>query len=141
MPQKIQPIGLWGVAKQPGHRPSGTTAAQLCRTQRSPIPIPSWDRGGEELKQCVNQCESHGERTHRPCQPRSRTSAHPTDSSPLFPCPFCHNPTLQHYRLPSVTTTVTKQNIQGELPRILLKRTSENAQKAKFAEYLFYEVG
>jgi hypothetical protein len=26
----------------------------------------------------------------------------------LFSCLFCHNPTLQHYRLPAVTTNVTK---------------------------------
>jgi hypothetical protein len=29
----------------------------------------------------------------------------------------------------------------GEVRRILLKRTSENAQKAKFAEFLFSDVG
>jgi hypothetical protein len=29
----------------------------------------------------------------------------------------------------------------GEVRRILLKRTSENAQKAKFAEFLFPDVG
>src|SRR5215213_3314815 len=86
--------------------------------------FPHWDRGSEEIKQYVNQCESHGERTHRPCQPRSRTSAHPTDSSPPFACSFRHNSTLQHRRLSSVTATVTKPS--GE-------RTSENAQKAKFA--------
>jgi hypothetical protein len=28
--------------------------------------------------------------------------AHPTDSSTLFPCAFCHNSTLQHNRLLSV---------------------------------------
>jgi DNA invertase Pin-like site-specific DNA recombinase len=27
----------------------------------------------------------------------------------LLTCPFCHNPTLQHYRLPSVTTNVTRE--------------------------------
>src|SRR5919107_1398727 len=80
--------------------------------------FPHWDRGSEEIKQYVKQCESHGERTHRPCQPRSRTSAHPTDSSPLFACSFRHNATLQHRRLSSVTATVTKPS--G-------KRTSENS--------------
>src|SRR5215203_1121330 len=34
---------------------------------------------------------------------------HPTYSSALFPCPFSHNTTLQHDRLPSVTTTVTSR--------------------------------
>ena len=36
--------------------------------------------------------------------------AHPTDSSPLFLCPFCHNLSLQHYRLLNVTTNVTRPN-------------------------------
>src|SRR5215218_1471459 len=48
------------------------------------------------------------------------------DSSSLSPCPLCHNPTLQHYRLPSVTANVTKQNIQGELRRMPLPRTPVN---------------
>jgi hypothetical protein len=30
---------------------------------------------------------------------------------------------------------------EGEVRRILLKRTSENPQKANFREFLFYEVG
>src|SRR5215204_3400942 len=55
--------------------------------------------------------------------------AHPTVSSTVLSCPFSHNATLQHYRLPSVTTTVTEPS--GE-------RTSENPQKAKFAEFLFH---
>jgi hypothetical protein len=45
--------------------------------------------------------------------------AYPIDSSTLFPCPICHNPTLQHYRLPSVTRW------SGE-------RTSENSVMRKF---------
>ena len=31
-----------------------------------------------------------------------------TAISILLSCPFCHNPTLQHYRLPTVTTNVTR---------------------------------
>jgi hypothetical protein len=52
--------------------------------------------------------QAHG--TQRPSDPSGDAVAHPTDSSPLilFSCPFCHNPTLQHYRLQSVTTTVTR---------------------------------
>ena len=34
--------------------------------------------------------------------------ARPADNSTLFLCPFRHNATLQHYRLSSVTTTVTR---------------------------------
>src|SRR5215217_1086800 len=52
--------------------------------------------------------------------------AHSTDSSTLFPCPFCHDTTLQHDRLPSVPTTVTKEKIQCELPRISIPRTTVN---------------
>jgi hypothetical protein len=40
----------------------------------------------------------------RPGQPCGGTAAHPTDFLPVFPCPFCHNPTLQRYRLPNVTS-------------------------------------
>ena len=36
--------------------------------------------------------------------------AHPTVYSTLLSWPFRHNPTLQHYRLPTVTTTVTREN-------------------------------
>src|SRR5215208_8033247 len=79
-------------------------------------------------KEEAERCERQRQRTHRPREPRSRVAAHPTASSTLFPCPFCHNTTLQHDRLPSVTATVTKPS--GE-------RTSENPQKAKFAEFLF----
>src|SRR5215211_2341977 len=94
--------------------------------------FPHWDPGREEIKQYVKQCESHGERTHRPCQPRSRTSAHPTDSSPLSACSFRHNSTLQHRRLSSVTTNVTKQKIQDELWRMPKRRSSQNSYSTKF---------
>src|SRR5215218_3343966 len=79
----------------------------------------------EEDAEC---CECQGERTHRPSQPRGGAALHPTNFSTLFPCPFCHNTTLQQDRLPSVTRW------SGE-------RTSENAQKAKFAESQFSDVG
>jgi hypothetical protein len=53
--------------------------------------------------------------------------AHPTDASdPISSCPFCHNPTLQHYRLPSVTATVTKwrkRNFSSELRRGKVRST------------------
>ena len=32
------------------------------------------------------------------------------DTSTLFHCPLCHNTTLQHHRLPSVTTNVTRRH-------------------------------
>src|SRR5215203_4170606 len=67
-------------------------------------------------------------------QPRGDASAHLTDPSTLFPCPFCHNHTLQHYRLPSVTTTVTKQKIQHELRRIPKRRTSQNTYSTHSGE-------
>ena len=37
------------------------------------------------------------------------TGTHPSGSSTLFLCPFSHDPTLQHNRLPSVTRTVTTE--------------------------------
>src|SRR5215204_2447738 len=39
-----------------------------------------------------------------------RWRAHPIVSSPLLHCPFHHNTTLQHYRLQSVTTNVTRRS-------------------------------
>jgi hypothetical protein len=49
----------------------------------------------------------------RSVQAGQEAGAHPTDFSTLFPCPFYHNTTLQHYRLLSVTTTVTKFTFTG----------------------------
>src|SRR5215208_6497221 len=70
--------------------------------------------------------QHHGECPQRPSEPCGDAGAHPTQSSHPFLCPFCHNTTLQHYRLPSVTATVTNEKIQGELPRIPILRTRVN---------------
>ena len=43
-------------------------------------------------------------------QPCGKAGAHITCPPLLFPCPFCHNTTLQQYRLPSVTKTVTESS-------------------------------
>src|SRR5215203_5405261 len=48
---------------------------------------------------------------------------------PSYLHPICHNFTLQHDRLQSVTTTATKQKIQGELRRIPIPRTRVNKAK------------
>src|SRR5215210_2510602 len=76
-------------------------------------------RVGEEHL-CAEEIEQEGERDEgyaghpqRPSQPGSGVGAQPTDSSPLFPCPFCHDTTLQQYRLLNVTKAVTrKQGIE-----------------------------
>src|SRR5215212_7536565 len=69
--------------------------------------------------------QHHGECPQRPSEPcGGDAGAHPTQSSLPFLCPFCHNTTLQHYRLPSVTATVTNEKIQGELRRIPILGTS-----------------
>src|SRR5829696_8551337 len=52
---------------------------------------------------------------------------------PSYLHPICHNFTLQHDRLQSVTTTATKQKIQGELRRIRRMRTSPYRVSPKFA--------
>ena len=39
----------------------------------------------------------------RPSKPSGDAVAHPTDSSTVLSCSFCHDTTLQHYRLCSVT--------------------------------------
>ncbi len=57
--------------------------------------------------------ERHTHRPQRLGQPRGGATAHPTDSSTLFPCALCHNTTLQHYRLPNVTVTVTSKNFRN----------------------------
>ena len=49
--------------------------------------------------------------------------AHPADRSTLVLCPFWHDTTLQHYRLPSVTASITKSG--GE-------RTSDNIHCIEF---------
>jgi hypothetical protein len=38
--------------------------------------------------------------------------AHPTDFGSPFPCPFCHDPTLQHYRLSNVTKSATSRTFR-----------------------------
>src|SRR5215204_4508327 len=64
--------------------------------------------------------QRYGKYPYRPREPRcGSAAAYPTYSSPLFPCPFCHNTTLQHHCIPNVAKSM------GE-------RTSQNAVKAKF---------
>jgi hypothetical protein len=48
-----------------------------------------------------------------PGKPSGGVTAHPTYSSTslFFPCPFCHDTTLQHHRLLSVTANVTGQQL------------------------------
>src|SRR5919202_2443321 len=76
------------------------------------------DRGSKEIEQPREREKHHGECPYRPGQPSSSTVAHPPYSSStlLFPCPFRHNPILQHYRLPSVTKCVTRDNVQPTSP-------------------------
>jgi hypothetical protein len=44
----------------------------------------------------------------------------PSDSRTLFPCPFRHDPTLQHYRLPSITKWGSSRTPQPARLRSLL---------------------
>src|SRR5215203_5931899 len=80
----------------------------------------------KQSKQHRDGGEHYAQSPHRPCEQGCSAAAHPADYSMLFSCPFCHNPTLQHYRLRSVTTTVTKEKIQCELPRIPIPRIPVN---------------
>ena len=107
---------------------SGTILYENC--SRSPIP---WNAIStqESEHSSTEGCKRQGDRPHRPCYPCGSTDVHPTDSSTLCLCPFCHNPTLHHYRLPSVTTTVTKEKIPCELPRMSIPRTPVNKGKRK----------
>jgi len=60
----------------------------------------------------------HSYHSKNPCSYLSRDKPSATnlrDSSSLGSCPFCHNPTLGHYRLPSVTTTSTKTSFGTNL--------------------------
>src|SRR5215211_6074110 len=63
----------------------------------------------EEVEQEGEREERHARHPQRPRQPGSGVGAQPTDSLTLFPCPFCHNTTLQDDRLPSVTKAVTSR--------------------------------
>src|SRR5215207_9947978 len=83
------------------------------------------------MEQQSEHHDDHADRTQRPSEPCGGAAAHPIDSSTLLPCPFCHNTTLQHDRLQSVTTTVTKEKIQCELPRIPIPRTRVNKGQQK----------
>src|SRR5215218_9867386 len=84
--------------------------------------------------------QHHGECPQRPSEPcGADAGAHPTQSSLPFLCPFCHNTTLQHYRLPSVTATVTNEKIQGELPRIPILSTGVKIALA--ARFLWFRGG
>jgi hypothetical protein len=47
-------------------------------------------------------------------QARRRYGGYPTDSSTLFLCSLSHNPTLQPYRLPSVTANVTRRTFWSD---------------------------
>src|SRR5215211_681998 len=64
----------------------------------------------QDQKQKAQSRQSQGECPQRPGQPSASAATHPTNSSILHSCPLCHNPNLQHYRLPSVTTTVTRRS-------------------------------
>src|SRR5215213_4903968 len=94
-------------------------------------------RGGVEVEQDREHHEHYAQRPQRPCQPCGGAALHSTDSSTLFHCPFCHNPTLQHYRLLNATATVTRTVVwakvtnfvelrKDEVRRIHLPRTSVN---------------
>src|ERR671912_896041 len=61
----------------------------------------------KQSKQHRDGGEHYAQSPRRPCEQGCDTAAHPISSSTLFPCPFRHNPTLQHYRLLSVTANVT----------------------------------
>src|SRR5918994_5094655 len=67
-----------------------------------------WERWGEVSEESGERYERQAEDPDRPGDHPSGAAARLADTSTLFPCPFCHNTTLQHYRLPNVTTTVTK---------------------------------
>src|SRR5215217_4172174 len=88
---------------------------------------------GEELL-CVEEVEQEGERDEyqarhpqRPSKPGSASGAHPTDSSLALPCFFCHDTTLQHYRILSLTKGVTRQQLIDQFhpdQDFLLRRSS-----------------
>src|SRR5215217_5782709 len=78
----------------------------------------------QDQKQKAQSGQSHGECPHRPGEPGGGAAAHPIDSSSLSPCSFCHNPTLQHYRLSSVTKAL-RGAVVSELLRIHLPRLYE----------------
>jgi hypothetical protein len=70
-------------------------------------PVPQLGGGCTARVATYNTMLAAHRRSERPCQPGGRVGAHPTETSTVFACPFRHNPTLQDYRLQSVTTIVT----------------------------------
>ncbi len=68
--------------------------------------------------------------------------AHTIDLSTLFPCPFCHNTTLQHYRLPSVTGQhLMAQFRRGPIPtEAILRSASGDTSKQHTSLIMCYLV-
>src|SRR5215211_1308626 len=96
------------------------------------VDVSVWLSEVRDQEKEAQRSQHHGECPQRPSEPcGGDAGAHPTQSSLPFLCPFCHNTTLQHYRLPSVTATVTNEKIQGELPRIPIPRTPVNKGKRR----------
>jgi hypothetical protein len=72
------------------------------------VGVSVWVREVHSQEKEAQRRQAQGESAHRPGEPSGSATPQPTDYLTLFSCPFCHNPTLQNLRLPSVTTTVAK---------------------------------
>src|SRR5215204_33440 len=63
----------------------------------------------QDQKQKAQGGQSQGECPQRPGEPGGAAMVHPIGSALLpLSCSFCHNTTLQHHRLKSVTKCVTE---------------------------------
>ena len=67
----------------------------------------------QDQKQEAQGCQRQGERPQRPGDPGGSAMVYSIVSSILLPCLFRHHPTLQDYRLPSVTATVTRSSARA----------------------------
>src|SRR5215218_2255807 len=112
MAKQIHPIGFSGRleairAPTRGKARKGNTKTNT--TLKPPVPQLLGGCAGWLNYNAMLAANKSSETGERPSLPGGGAAgADPTDSLTLFPWPFCHDTTLQHYCSPSVTVTVTK---------------------------------
>src|SRR5919112_2507337 len=113
--RRIQPMRLWG-------RLEAIRAPTSGKARKSPCPsTPPTERSTPQLSgTCAERASTTSGMldtkiaTERPCQPGGGASTHPTDPGAVS-CSYRHDTTLQGYRLPSVTGSVTKRQFPDDI--------------------------
>src|SRR5215211_5387269 len=71
---------------------------------------PGWERLKANKRRVNAKSATQSIPSDHASQAAVRRLIPPTPRPPLFPCPFCHDTTLQHYRLLSVTKSVQRES-------------------------------